>query len=637
MAMSAASAVLLAGYPALTHAQTPELPQPSSFSEAPSLAEQVSAGTLPPVTERLPPKPLVVAPNEKIGTYGGTWNTATVGGSDDAWMSKTVGYEHLVRWDPDWNAVIPNLAESWTIDGDGLQYTFKLREGIKWSDGEPFTTADLLFFTEDVMPIPEITTGVGNNPVTGEVIDDYTFRYTFERPNGIFLQYLATPYGLDYSRYPKHYLQQFHPKYNTTTLDQMVADAGAENWSELFQSKGSSDAFYQNAELPRLTAWDMAADYTGTEAQIKFTRNPYYWKVDPDGNQLPYIDNVVFNVLQDNEVLILKILNGEVDFHLRHVNTDNNKSTFADGTEKGDFRLFATQPSLMNKSMIAFNLCHKNEAYRELFNNKDFRIAMSHAINRQEIIDTVYVSQGEPWQASPRPESPFANETLAKQYTEYDPDLANEMLDAILPDKDGNGFRTLPDGSQLVISVEVANAGVSSPVDDMTLACTYFQAVGINAQIKVEDRSLYYERKGANEHDCIVWHGDGGMRDGLIDSFWYAPMNVEANYAVPWAVWYQNPGNPGTEPQEPPEAVKAQLELYTQFQETADPEKQAALFNQILDAAIEQFYVVGVNLPGPGYGIAKNNVKNILEPMWDAYLFPAPGPTNPEQFFFEGE
>jgi peptide/nickel transport system substrate-binding protein len=634
MALAGGAAALLAGYPALTAAQTPELPQPAAFAEAPMLTDMVTAGTLPALADRLPPKPLVIAPTESIGTYGGTWRTATVGGSDDAWMGKTVGYEHLVRWDPQWEAVIPNLAESWTIEGDGLKSTFKLREGLKWSDGEPFTTADLLFYTEDVYPIPEITPGAGNNPITGEAIDDYTFTYTFERPNGMFLQNLATPYGSDYTRYPKHYLQQFHQKYNTTNLDQLVTDAGVENWSALFQSKGSADSYYQNSALPRLTAWMMAADYTGTQAQIKFTRNPYYWKVDTDGNQLPYIDNVNFEVLQDNEVLILKILNGEIDFHLRHINTDANKAVLADGAEKGGYRLFATQPSLMNKSMIAFNLCHKNLAYREIFTNKDFRIAMSHAINRQEIIDTVYVSQGEPWQASPRPESPFANDTLAKQYTEYNVDLANQMLDVILPNKGGDGFRTLPDGSSFIISVEVANAGVSSPVDDMTLACTYFQEVGINAQIKVEDRSLYYERKGANEHDCIVWHGDGGMQDGLIDSFWYAPMNVEANYAVPWAVWYEKPALPGTEPQEPPEAVKAQLDLYTQFQATADADKQADLFNQILQIAIEQFYVVGVNLPGPGYGIARANVKNILEPMWDAYLYPAPGPTNPEQFYF---
>ena len=100
----------------------------------------------------------------------------------------------------------------------------------------------------------------------------------------------------------------------------------------------------------------------------------------------------------------------------------------------------------MNTVVLALNQTHKNEALRTIFANKDFRVGLSHAINRQEIIDVVFVSQGEPWQLGPRQETPWYNETLAKQFTEFDVDLANERLDAVLPDKDGDGMRSLPGG-----------------------------------------------------------------------------------------------------------------------------------------------------------------------------------------------
>jgi peptide/nickel transport system substrate-binding protein len=640
LAGGGAAAAALGFNPFRTMAQTPEIPIPATFQEAPILTEQVNAGTLPPVAERLPAEPLVVEPYEAVGKYGGTWRSAMVGGGD-FWFVRVIGYQYLVRWDPNWEAVVPNLAKSWEVENDGLSYVFTLRDGIKWSDGQPFGVDDIEFYSEAWYRDPDLNTSLGTNPWTFEKLDEHSFRVTFERPEGLFIQTLATPSGEQWTRYPKHYLSQFHAKYNTTNLDQLVAEAGVADWTELFRTKGagiqgtSYNALWQNHELPTLYPWVLAQSFTGSEAQMRFNRNPYFWKVDTAGNQLPYIDSITFDVLQDNEVLVLKILNGEIDIHQRHVNNNANKSVFADGAEQGGYRLYDTLPANMNMSMISLNLTHKNPAYRELFNNKDFRIALSHAINRQEIIDTIYVSQGEPWQGSPRPESVFKNDTLAKQYTEYDVDLANSMLDAILPNKGGDGYRTLPDGSPLVISIEVATGSVSSPVDDMNLVSQHWQAVGINAQVKPEDRSLLYERKEANDHDCNVWQGDGGLQDALLEMRWYAPVAAESNYAIPWYIWFSKPSNPTTAEEAPPEAVQQQLQLVTELRSTADEAKQAELFQQILQVAIEQFYAIGVNLPGPGYGIAKTNVKNIPNPVPDAYLYPSPAPVNTETFFFD--
>jgi peptide/nickel transport system substrate-binding protein len=621
------------------HVVAQSTPTPATFSESPLLGEQVAADALPPVEQRLPQEPSVVQPTESIGTYGGTWRTALIGGSDTPWLDKTIGYENLLRWDPEWNGVVPNIATSYEVSEDAREFTFTLRAGMKWSDGEPFTADDVVFYVDDVAANPDLGGG-GNNPFTIAKKDDLTFTITFEKPDGLFLQKLATGDGGDWTHYPKHYLSQFHKTYNTENLDQLVADAGVADWIELFRTKGSGipgtpyNAEWQNPELPHLRGWTIVEPY-GDTTRVLATRNPYYWKVDPEGNQLPYIDQVEYSVLQDAEVLLLKAAAGEIDMHARHINTDANKAVLADAQEAGQFHFFELVSGLMNKVTLSLNLTHKDPAMREIFQNKDFRIGLSHAINRQEIIDVVYVSQGEPWQLAPRPEAAFYNEELAKQFTEYDVDLANEFLDKVLPDKDGDGNRLKPDGSKLSFLIEVSTEGVVAPVDEVTMVASYWQAVGVDAQLKAEDRSLLYTRKNANDHDCVVWQGPGALSDAILDPRWYMPFNNESNYAEAWVTWYQQPANPQTPAEEPPEPVKQQFALYEQLKATTDAAAQIEIFKQLLEISKEQFYAMGVSLPGSGYGIVKNTFKNVPESMPDANLFMTPGPTNPEQYYIE--
>ena len=619
-------------------------PVSSDYKEAPRLAEQVAAGTIPAVADRMPKNPMVITPNSEIGTYGGTWRTALVGGSDTAWLGRTIGYDGLVRWDIEWNEIIPNIAESYEISEDATQYTFKLREGMKWSDGEPFTSADIEFFVNDYYRNEELNTSLGTNPYTIEVADETTFTVTYEKPNGFALAGMAQDGGRDWVRYPKHYLSQFHKTYNTTNLDELIEQEGAADWVELFRTKGSGipgtpyDAVWQNVELPRIHGWMMVEPY-GDATRALAVRNPYYWKVDTEGNQLPYIDEVEFAILQDPEVLLLKVLNGEIDFHDRHINNNTNKPVIADVFESANLHFAETIPSTMNSVSIALNLNHKDPALREIFQNLDFRIGLSHAINRQEIIDTIFVGQGEPWQLAPRREQPFFNETLAKQYTEYDVDLANEHLDKVLPDKDGDGNRLRSDGSKLSFSIEVSTGGGVSVemLDSINLVASYWQAVGVDAVVKPEDRSLMYTRKEANDCDCVIWGGDGGAKDALYDPRWYFPYSGESNFAQAWQVWYNKTSNPRTQPEEPPEAAKQQMDLYDQVKATADPAKQNELFAQILDIAQQQFWAMGIVLPINGYAIVKNNFMNVPDVFPEAYVFMTPGPTNPQQYYFGPE
>jgi peptide/nickel transport system substrate-binding protein len=613
--------------------------QDTLYNEAPMLAAQVANGELPPVNERLPVTPLVVTPYEQVGVYGGTWRRGIRGGSDDANLIRTVGYEPLIRWTPDWSGLTAGVAESWEGSDDATQFTFRLREGMRWSDGEPFTTSDIMFWYEDVILNPEITPAPpswmmaqGQVGVV-EAQDDYTFTVTFAAPNGLFLQRLATPDGTYITQLARHYYEQFLPQYNPDGIDALIAEAGVSDYVALFEAKGGrlfGTARWANPDAPRLEAWIITEPYTGNAQQVVLTRNPYYWKVDTEGNQLPYLDQMVFTVYADVNAIVLAGLAGELDMQERHINALTNKPLFADNQEAGDYHFFELIPASSNTMVIDLNLTHRDPVLREILNNRDFRIGLSYAINRQEIIDTVFVGQGTPSQVAPQQGTPFYNEQLATQYTEYNVDLANAALDSAgLTEKDAGGFRLRPDGQRLTLAIEAASA-FPEQIDALLLIQRYWRAVGVDVQVLVEDRSLFYERKNANEPDASVFTTEGGLNP-ILDPRHYFPFSVETNWGIPWANYWL--GQPGGE--EPPAPVQEMQSLYEQLVATPDLDGQIALMNQILQISADGFYTIGISTPVPLYGIVRNNFHNVPPSMPATFVYPNPGPTNPEQYFID--
>ncbi|MEQ4210305.1 ABC transporter substrate-binding protein [Actinopolymorpha sp. B9G3] len=606
--------------------------------EAPMLAEQVRAGDLPPVAERMPSSPLVVDPVDRIGGYGHSWNSALLGPADTPWLDRTIGNDYLVGWDRGWREVMPNIAQSFEVAQGGKEYTFKLRKGMRWSDGELFTTDDLVFAFEDVLmheelfPVgpPPVFMSVDSRPAEVERVDDHTVRFLFSRPKGTFLQELATPDGGRWlTAYPRHYLERFHQKY-ASDVEGLVKESGAASWGDFFLlDKGS---VWSNAELPSLFAWRLTRGL-GTGTRVVAERNPYYWKTDPEGSQLPYLDRVTFDVVKDAEVMLLKATAGELNMHTRHFNSLKNKPVLARGRDRGGYQFIDLVPSEMNEMIIMVNLTHKDARLREIFQKKDFRIGLSHAINRNELNTAVLQRQGEPWQAAPRRESTFFDEEFAKQYTEYDEGLANDHLDrAGLTERDGDGFRLRPDGERVSFNVEVANPTVKDTwVSAMELVKGYWAAVGIDISVTNEDRTLWTERVTANEHDAAVWTGPGGLDiDALLSGHHYLPYNVGSRYAIAWADWYLSGGKAG---EEPPAVVRRQLQLYNDMLTTSDEAEQQSIFRQVLQISKEQFYVIGTLQVAQGYGIVGNGFHNVPRSMADAWLYPTPGPSRPEQYF----
>lgn len=400
----------------------------SKYKEAPMLAELVAAGQLPSVDDRLPTDPLVIEPHEEIGQYEGTWHRVATSAGDTQLHAKMT-YEWLIRYNVDGTNIVPNAAESWEVSDDASEYIFHLREGMKWSDGAPFTADDVVFMYEDEWMHPDLANPpsayvIDGEPLMIEKIDDYTVRIKFPKPNGGFIRVAASLRGHYFTWRPKHYLSQFHADYtDEAELTKKAEEEGFEFWYQLFNSKANPRT---NPDMPVVYAWQLKIP--APQTPIVAERNPYYWKVDPEGNQLPYIDRIEWALVESGAQAQIQIIQGDADMQLRHLDI----STFPllqENKEKGDYRVLLWDTG---KSDFVMGVNHTNQdpVLREIVQDNRFRYALSLGINRADIIEAIYLGLTEPNQVSPLPSSPHYWEDQAKDKTEHDPGQC-------LPGRDG--------------------------------------------------------------------------------------------------------------------------------------------------------------------------------------------------------
>lgn len=600
-------------------------PSASGYAESPMLAERVAAGELPPVEERLPVNPAVVSPTNEVGQYGGEFRMGFVGnnpGWGGLWF--VTGWENLVIWKADFSGVEPNIAESWEVSDDVREYTFHLREGMKWSDGEPFTADDIMFYIEDILfneelspagPVADWLPQDGADEFKAEKIDDYTVKFTFANPYGTFLYNIPTWSGRHITFFPKHYLSQFHATYNPDVQSLVEAEEGVENWVGLFNKKAAgptddTQGFYNEPDRPLLFPW-IVTQPLGTGTTIQLERNPYYWKVDSAGNQLPYIDTFVGISYQDAESRTFAMLNGDLD--IVKDPGDENRILYFDAMDSGKPLQINTGISDgANSNTIHFNRTIADATKAEIFANKDFRIGMSYAINRQEIIDIVHQGQGTPSQQSPLESSPLFNETLATQYADYDPALANEHLDKVLPEKDSEGFRLGPDGNRFSIVFSVSNdlSYGSNWVQTAELLTQYWAAVGVEVVLNSMPDVQFTENKAANELEATMYTGEGGAGiTAILDPRYYTPGEYFGMFGNGW--YYHRVGaQDATQVEMPDEMVQLRAK-YEAVLTAPTQEEQIAAMNEVIADAAEQFYVIGISRPGTGYQPFHSRVKNI--------------------------
>lgn len=572
---------------------------------------------LPPVEERLPENPMVIAPlagNDQ--QYGGNLRIGFTGGSP-SWggVFYITQWEGLVQWTPDFSGVEPALLEELEVNAEATEYIFHIRKGLKWSDGDPYDADDIMFFIDDVCFNTELNPGGCNvdwlptdlrDGFAAEKIDSHTVKFTFPAPYGTFPYSLASWAGRYFAYYPKHHLVQFHADYNQD-IDALIAtEEGVEDWVALFNKLGpdgwaNPDRFFERPEMPVMGPF-VTKQPLGTGSIILMERNPYYWKMDPNGNQLPYIDQLTVIQYQDEEARTLAMLNGDLD-HIGSAPAES-RVLYHDAVDEGKPLVIKyPQGTNSNTLNIHFNRTHADPVKAELFANKDFRIGMSHAINRLELIEIVFDGQGSPAQPSPLEGSPLYNEQLTKQYTEYDVNLANQYLDKVIPDKGTDGFRLGSDGKPLEIVMFVPNdLSYGTAYEQIgELLSSYWQAVGVKVLMNSMPDSQYGLAKEENLIEIAMFaSGDGAGIATILAPRDVLPMEAHSQYGNGWYFWRVNQAN--TVHVEPPQWVK---DLYSKY--TADvlggatEEDQIAAMNEIIQVAADEFWVVGISRLGPTY------------------------------------
>ena len=618
---------------------------PSSFQEAPMLAALVASGDLPPVEERLPTNPLVISPADGIGKYGGTWFRAFTGPADGQNMERPMK-DHLLYFDTGMTDVQPNIAESWTVNADATVFTFTLRTGLKWSDGNDFTTEDIMFWYNQMLLNDEInpTTPAwavhGGETLLYEKIDDVTFRVTAAKPYGLFIPLIASvivagPHtrgdsgGGGYA--PSHYLQQFHPDFvGLATANANAEAAGFDNWSNYFLNRNHANA---NPDAPMMTAWRVTQSINTSE--WAFERNPYYYAVDTDGNQLPYMDKVVLTLAENLEVLNLRAIAGDFTVMGRHIDIAK-LPVFLENATAADYRVqFWKQPQ-SGIANVSFNESWDGDAELATFlQNVEFRRALSMGIEREQINEVFFLGLGSTaglCKGFSDPDNP--GKYIGEDNVQFNPGPANTALDALgLDKKDSSGFRLLPSGERLTLSLP----GVVAAFEDYVginemIAQQWKNNLGILAEVQGLERSLHTERAEANELMLQVWESSG--RDSVLITPTHLLPVAGALFTDVLGARYFDGRTPSREPVS--EFIKQQQVLYAEGISTSDPAVYLANAQRVVEINCEMVNPITTVMNKPTYvAITKNNVRNIPNPLPFSFHAQTSGNGFPETWWLD--
>lgn len=591
----------------------------SSYNEkeAPMLHELVEAGKLPPLQERLPDNPMVVVPYEKVGSWGDYFSISLGGYSDHENLELFAGNMGLVMLDYDsgYSEIVPLVAETATANDDYTVFTFTLRKGLKWSDGKPFTIEDIEFAICDLMlnpewgAVPSVWTA-GGEPVKYERIDEYTFTLSFVVPYFDFLYQIADRKQTMPCYYQKEYCSQAHPKYNPN----LEADLKARNltdWrdymDQLVGDPCTTPRRWANPDRPSLEAWVIKSPYTGGATQVVLERNPYFWMVDTEGNQLPYVDRLIATVYADPDAVLMGAVGGAVDFGWRKIATLLNQPVLAEACPRIGAELYEVTSIGGTSLMLQLNLNSKNPQLRDLFNKKDFRVALSIGFDRQEVIDTALSGVGYPWQPAPFANSPMYYEPYATQYLQFDPDEANRLLDGIGLDKrNSDGIRLFPDGKPVSFSITIEDGKPEARDQLEVMTLMWKRNLGLDIGVDIKEKSLSVATTANGDHDAYAGLENCSWMPGRLPTA-QVPLSRDCRWAPAWVDWYMSGGKSG---EQPPESIVKRMDLYEESMSVNSFEARRDKYFEIAQIAADEFEVFGVANLSSTYGIKKTAIAN---------------------------
>jgi len=586
-----------------------------SYQEAPELQILVGAGTLPPVADRLPATPLVVVPCDEVGQYGGVWRRAHLGPKDAYGVSYMLK-ETLLLHTPDYKKVIPNICQAYEWSTDYKSLTFYLRKGMRWSDGVPFTADDFLFWYEDfasntsLSPVFPLWLKRDGKPMGMKKVDDYTFQLTFAKPYAALTDYLAGLWNPTLYL-PKHYCMQFHPKYTPMAeIEKRMKEEGFSHWVDFFRKK---TYYVATPECPTINAWQVV-DRVSSQVQ-RWRRNPYYWKVDTAGNQLPYLDGIHFRLVSDAEAVVLQAAAGEIDMQMRRIGGINvvgieNYPLLMENRERGDYRVILRDIFRQNKFAVLFNYHSRNEDTRTLFNDLRFRIALSHAIDRDELNEFCMQGLGKPGQVMPNPKSRWFDPEAADFAIAHDPARANAILDEIgLPWDRRHTYRMWPNGKVLMFNMKVPGPLVEA----CEVLREQWREVGIKLIVTPVESRYWYTMVRAGNYDLTSTGVNTGW-DGCFMHVIVIPPYY-SNYAAPlWDLWVRTNGEAG---EEPPEWFRGMLALVDKILSLPQCDKRVALVKKMQRTSIEKMLRVGglIAPPQATFAVVRNDFRNVPDPI----------------------
>jgi peptide/nickel transport system substrate-binding protein len=578
--------------------------------ETPSLAEAVAKGTLPPVAERVPQEPAIVP--GPPGRPGGDL-TMLMGGSKDTRLMVVYGYARLVGYTPDLRLVADLVKSFDREDGDRV-FTFHLRAGHKWSDGSPFTAEDFRFWYEDVIHNPAISpSGLpteliieGERPHV-EFIDPLTVRYSWSRPNPMFLPALARPDPI-FIYAPSNYLKQFHEKYaDKTKLQEAVKAAKQRNWGALF-NRLSNAYRNDNPDLPTLGPWALRTRPPAD--RFVFERNPYYHRVDEAGQPLPYIDRVLM-IIADSKIIPAKTGAGESDLQARYLRFDNY-TFLKEAEERNNYtvRLWKTAPG----SQIALypNLSYSDPTWRSLLRDVRFRRALSLAIDRHEINQAIYYGLATEGQNTVLPGSPLYQAKFRDAWAKFDLAEANHLLDEIgLTKRDDEGTRLLPNGEPLRIIVE--SAGTSTEEGDiLELIRDTWHEAGIKLFAKPSQLNVFRNRVFAGETMMSIEKGiDNGLVTPDMPPLEFAPVSQQQLQWPKWGQFYEDKGRAGEAPDMP--MGRELMRLFNSWFSAGTKEERTAIWEEVLGIYADQVPSIGIAAGVPQPVVVSNRLRNVPE------------------------